>query len=60
MKDRNVIPYMSKCVHLDNTIYTKLYRAKLLMSLMNCINALYQMYLIANVLIYITVRCPIK
>ena len=39
MKDGDVIPYVSKCLHLGTTIYTKtLYRDNVLMSSMNCIN----------------------
>ena len=38
MKDGNVIPYVSKCLHLVTTIYTTIIEIMLLMSLMNCIN----------------------
>ena len=38
MKDENVIPYVSKCLHLDSTNTQRYIEITLLMSLMNCIN----------------------
>ena len=37
MKDGNVIPYVSKCLHLGTTIYTMLYRDNVI----NVVNELY-------------------
>ena len=38
MKDGNVIPYVSKCVHLGTTIYTTLYRDNVI----DVVNELYK------------------
>ena len=38
MKDGNVIPYVSKCLHLGTTIYTTLYRDNVIDELYKCTN----------------------
>ena len=47
MKDGNVIPYVSKCLHLGTTIYTTLYRDNVI----DIVNELYKRtnYLLSDV-----------
>ena len=55
MKDGNVIPYVSKCLHLGTTITQHYIEIMLLMSLMNCINVptiCYQISLLLRVALY--------